>query len=513
MKPKRSTIVSIIVLLGLGACDDGAGGMADTGSSTTGAGDPTGAEETADSGASYQPMFEASECSYSLPPEANVNCGFLTVPENRDEPEGAPVRLHVTIFESAAAQPDLDPIFILNGGPGASSLNVLALMLSPVGDLLRAHRPLVYIDQRGSNFSEPALYCTEPLAVDTSTDYAAYTAAYVARLQSCYETLSSGDARLSSYNTLENAADVEDLRIALGYDQVNLLGASYGTRLAMTFMRQYPDSVRSVVLDSVLPPNINPFHEGTASVRSALDALFAANPGTEALFEEVTESLREQAVTVTVEDAQGGSHEIVVDDLVFVDFVRNAVTQSPPDPNLVTAIEGAAAGALQAPAQARLSKLMEDTTGGPGTLMSADGMFASVFCADDGGRTTVAEAIAIDASHPETNPSVRDWAVGYQIVQNMSPCEFWDVEPIDDPAYYEPVVSDLPTMILAGAMDAQTPPAFATAASEGLGQSITFEMPTGHVTLATPCGAALTAEFIDDPDPVLESDCATLVDP
>lgn len=156
---------------------------------------------------------------------------------------------------------------------------------------------------------------------------------------------------------------------------------------------------------------------------------------------------------------------------------------------------------------------MEDTTEGPGTYKSADGMFASVFCAEDGGRTTVAEATAIDTLYPETNPSVRDWAVGYQIEQNMSPCEFWDVEAIDDPSHYEPVVSDLPTMILVGQMDAQTPPVFAAAASEGLGQSITFKMPTGHVTLATPCGAALAAAFLDDPDIVPESDCASLVEP
>lgn len=319
MKHKRPTILSVMLLLGPGACDDGSGGMAGTGD--------TG--DTGDTGPLYQPIFEASECSYSVPPEANVNCGFLTVPESRDDPEGPSVRLHVSIFESPSPRPNPDPIFILNGGPGASSLPVFALMLSPVGDRLREHRQLIYVDQRGTNFSEPALYCTEPLSIDTSTGYAGYIAADVARMRSCHENLRSGDARLSSYNTRENAADIEDLRIALGYDHINLFGASYGTRLAMTFMRQYPDPVRSVVLDSVLPPNINPFHEGTASVRSALDALFAANPKTEEQFANITESLREQAVTVTVDDARGESHEIEVDDLVFVDFVRNAVTQSP----------------------------------------------------------------------------------------------------------------------------------------------------------------------------------------
>lgn len=523
MKRRRPTTLSVIFLIGLGACDGTPREMTETGEFATdsggtttepdGVGDSTGPDSTESGGpdAPYVPEFEAIDCRYSLPPEAGVSCGFLTVPEDRDDPEGRTIRLHVSIFESMSPQPQADPIFILNGGPGASSLPVFALLLSPVGDLLRERRQLVYIDQRGTNWSEPALYCPEPLEVYASAGYAEYTTATAEYMYACHESLSAGDADLSSYDTLENAADLEDLRIALGYDRINLLGASYGTRLAMAYMRQYPDAIRSVLLDSVLPPNINPFYEGTASVRSALDALFAAYPGTEAQFEQVTAALREQAVVVTVGGAEGGSHEVAVDDLVFVNFVRNAVTQSPPDPGLADAIAAAAAGDLLLPAQAWLETLAQDLSGGPGSSDPANGMYASVFCAEDGSRTTVAEAVALDAEVPEANPSVRDWAVGYQIDNLLAPCEYWEVEPIAAPTYYDPVVSDLPTMILAGQMDAQTPPYFATAAAEGLGQSVTFELPTGHVTLAVPCGAGLAAAFFDEPEAMPESDCATLV--
>ncbi|MEM9463246.1 MAG: alpha/beta fold hydrolase [Myxococcota bacterium] len=485
---------------------------AQTGTESGAIGDSTGLDSAESGGPDtpYVPEFELSDCRYPLPPEAGVSCGLLTVPEDRDDPEGRDIRLHVSIFESNSPQPQADPVFILNGGPGASSLPVFALLLSPVGDLLREHRQLVYVDQRGTNWSEPALYCPEPLQIDASAGYAEYIAATAESMHACYQSLSAGDADLSSYDTLENAADLEDLRIALGYDRINLLGASYGTRLAMAYMREYPDAIRSVLLDSVLPPNVNPFHEGTASVRSALDALFAAYPEAEAQFDQVTAALREQAVVVTVGD-EGGRHEIAVDDLVFVNFVRNAVTQSPPDPGLANAIAAATAGDLLLPAQAWLETLAQDLSGGPGSPDPANGMYASVFCAEDGSRTTVAEAVALDAEYPEANPSVRDWAVGYQIDNLLAPCEYWDVEPIDAPTYYDPLVSDLPTLILAGQLDAQTPPYFATAASEGLGQSATFELPTGHVTLAVPCGAGLAAAFLDDPQAVPESDCATLV--
>ena len=68
-------------------------------------------------------------------------------------------------------------------------------------------------------------------------------------------------ADLMAYNTASNAADINDLRLALGYDQVNLWGGSYGTRLALGVMRDYPEGLRSVVLDSVYPPDVDLYME------------------------------------------------------------------------------------------------------------------------------------------------------------------------------------------------------------------------------------------------------------
>ncbi len=495
-----------LVLLAAPGCDDEPGTSdSDTeGGQTTEGGSSTGSQPD------YEPLYEPDECRYGFDPDADVECGFLTVPEDRHDPEGAVVRLHVSIFHSRAETALPDPVFLLNGGPGAPSIPAIGLLLSPTGERLRAERDVIYVDQRGTNFSEPALYCTEPLVVDPRADFDSYVAERAQWAQRCHDDLLAAGTCLSCYNTEDNAADIEDLRLALGYPQINLVGASYGTRLAMTFMRRFPESVRSAVLDSVLPPNINPYHEGTASVRSSLDAFFDEQPQLEAPFEQVAQTLRAQPVEVPLA-TDDGEQPVRVDDVIFVNDIRGRLTSSPRDTEVGAIILAAASGDLEPTARSWLETVTEHTTSGPGSFVSAEGMFASVFCAEDGSRTSREQAIAADASHPEDNASVRAWAIAYQIGQLFSPCEFWDVDPVD-PSFFDPLHSDRPTLVLAGTLDAQTPPHFADAAVEGLSNWARFEMPTGHVTLATACGAELTGDFLDDPGTDPTTDCAVQVD-
>jgi pimeloyl-ACP methyl ester carboxylesterase len=243
--------------------------------------------------------FEDAACPFVLPEGqiegVSVECGHLVVPEDRAQPDGATLRLAVAIFHPADADPEPDPVIYLEGGPGGSPLESIYLAFDQVyAPLLNADRDLIVFDQRGVGFSVPALDC--PAVIDLETDLLDNEVGgeeltkpemydlMLETLLDCEAAL-HGVADLTAYNTATNAADVNDLRLALGYDQVNLWGISYGTRLALEVMRDYPEGVRSVVLDSVYPLEVDPFVETPSSVDRALDLLFATCAADEACSE------------------------------------------------------------------------------------------------------------------------------------------------------------------------------------------------------------------------------------
>jgi pimeloyl-ACP methyl ester carboxylesterase len=171
----------------------------------------------------------------------NIKCGFLVVPEDRSLPKGPTIRLAVAIFKTPSSQPDIDPVLFLNGGPGNALLETKGPTFN-AGNLASRmqNRDLILLDQRGTGFSQPSLRC-----LDDET------------LRACHERLVKSGLNLNAYTTLADAADVHDLIGALGYQQVNLEGVSYGTRLALTVMRLFPADLRSAILDSALPPQAN----------------------------------------------------------------------------------------------------------------------------------------------------------------------------------------------------------------------------------------------------------------
>ena len=191
----------------------------------------------------YDPVFEISDCAF-LPPEGvDVECGFVTVPENRYGGDmGKTIRLAVAVYhgkERSAA-----PVLYLQGGPGQDALSLMSenfyLTIAPFlegGDF-------ILLDQRGMGLSEPNLDCpdlkrvfeedaVEEIPVDEREEY------YLTAFGKCRDKLSAQGVNLSAYNTTESASDVKDLILALGYERATLFGVSYGTRLAQVVMREY----------------------------------------------------------------------------------------------------------------------------------------------------------------------------------------------------------------------------------------------------------------------------------
>jgi pimeloyl-ACP methyl ester carboxylesterase len=214
----------------------------------------------------------------AIPKLKTARCGQLIVPEDRRHPNGRTISLSVAIIKATSRTPKRDPILWLAGGPGDDAITEIPLALA--GNLER-DRNVIFMSQRGTYTAQPRLTCpvVDRWAADTLDmpyDAPATGRAYVRATRQCRRELLARGADLSAYNTLESADDLEDLRLALGIKHWNVYGISYGTDLALNYMRMYPRGIRSVGIDGVFPP---PIAGGVASWTSAgegVNAVFRA---------------------------------------------------------------------------------------------------------------------------------------------------------------------------------------------------------------------------------------------
>ena len=196
-----------------------------------------------------------------------ARCAWLSVPENREQPSGKQVRLHVAVIPSLRLEPAGDPLFVLSGGPGQAAGDFY-ISIAPALARIRRDRDIVVVDQRGTGRSN-RLDCTFPDESDiTFTDPQQLREL----TRSCLAKL-SGDPRY--YTTSVAVRDLDDVRAALGYQRLDLYGVSYGTRVAQHYMRRYPQRVRVAVLDGVVPPQLPLGPDVALDAQAAIDTAFA----------------------------------------------------------------------------------------------------------------------------------------------------------------------------------------------------------------------------------------------
>jgi len=204
-----------------------------------------------------------------------ARCGTLTVYEDRESQAGRRIDLRVAVVKAVRGNAAPDPLFLLTGGPGQAATQSY-LSLAPALDRIREKRDIVLVDQRGTGQSNP-LQCPQLRDLDDqagTTDSADPRSA----LKACLEGLDA-DPRL--YTTPMAMDDLDQVRQALGYQKVNLYGVSYGTRAALSYLRQYPERVRTVILDGVWPFGLPLSPTTAASAQRALEMMLdrcAAGP-------------------------------------------------------------------------------------------------------------------------------------------------------------------------------------------------------------------------------------------
>ena len=460
------------------------------------------------SGATPTTNFRPASCPFPLGSGMvegrTVKCGYVTVPENRSNPSGATVQLAVAIFKSPNVQNDPYPVIRLEGGPGGPSLDTWASAITSTNfSTFVFNHDLIMFDQRGTGYSTPSLACPETLQLqfDTLNEHLSATDSerlLLHALDACHDRLVRSGVDLNAFNSIENAADVHDLILALGYKQANLYGVSYGTRLALTTMRLYPSVIRSVVLDSTYPPQKNRT-DLPSTAQHVFNVLFQgcaadANcttlyPHLDTVFYQLITDLNASPVHFQTTDITTGKNYQVVmagDDFVFLLFSAFYVTQFIPDlPRMIFQIRDHNYSLLS-----QIYGVVEfDDT-------SSDGMFYSDECSEDWDFLTHNDiAAAMQGIAPQIRPALQS-----ELQQEYDSCRLWHVQKAPA-AQKQPVVSAIPTLVLSDEYDPITPPANGKLAAQTLQNSYYFLFPgLGHgAEYNSPCVDSIISAFDDNP--------------
>jgi pimeloyl-ACP methyl ester carboxylesterase len=469
-----------------------------------------------DSDRSAVPRVESTACKHTLRPDSTTQCGYLVVPQDRSVADGKTIKLYFANFKNPSSTPS-EPVFYLTGGPGASTASAYSVFENnSAGNYITQNfgdnRDIIVIDQRGTNSAKPALYCSQELGPLRDQVYGiSFRAASDLRIQAlgqCYARLKREGVDLSDYNTLENAADVDDLRKVLGYDTINVYSASYGTRLAMSIMKHFPGMLKSVVLDSILPPEINPFEKETLAVlysfRSLFDAAKDAYPDLETHFYAMVDALANNPHNVTGHhyDSQGNAVDTIMVNVTgdkLVSYLVAQLKQTPYNTGLPQQISAMYTSGDYSPvADAWISNIdffFPDSASGSDA--PSIGMYDSIFSAQDSFYTSPDKIQQVIAENV-TNPSLAYWLQNQFIYSEPGIMGVWPVKPLPY-SESDPVVSDIPTLMLVGSLDNATPAIFSEPSAAFLSNSYYFTILAGHATAYLECVDQMIDGFIKDP--------------
>jgi len=453
--------------------------------------------------------FEPATCPTTLP-SRQVDCGFLLVPEDRAQPNSPTIKIAVAVLKATDPNHAPDPILIVNGGPGSEALSDLPRFVNTFAYLTSdLKRDVIIFDQRGVGLSQPALGCPElgPLALQQAKAIDVRDEALQSAYTACRDHWAAQGVSLAAYSTAASAADINDLWHTLGYEQVNLYGVSYGTVLAQTVARDYPQGIRSVVLDSAYPLSIYLLADSAANLHNALERVFidcAADWACRlsylnlpAVYKQTMEQLQAQPALLSFSDpANGQTLQHVFTAADFVDLLRQAPATV--TPAFIDALhEGDYSNIVS-----QLQAVLENTERyGPPPNRA---MVYSVMCSQAMYQVTPEQAA--DATYPEAT-----WARRF-IQRDLFPlpCDQWP-HALPDPQDSQPWTSDLPTLILQGANDGTLSPRYNDLFAATYRQGTLLIVPnTGHGILPVSlCANTIARAFINDPSQNLDSNCLT----
>ncbi|MFY9556055.1 MAG: alpha/beta fold hydrolase [Blastocatellia bacterium] len=402
----------------------------------------------------------------------DAGCAKYEVFEDRAAKTGRRIALNILVLPALSAKPLPDPLFVLAGGPGQAAAGVVRA----AGDYLvrlRRDRDLVFVDQRGTGESNP-LQCNSRVNRDEMRSYFADSYASDS-LRECRAALEK-TADLTLYTTPVAMDDLDEVRAALGYNKINLLGGSYGTFAGFVYLRQHPDRVRAAILEGVTPLDAKIYLPFAKGVEHSLERLFtdcAADndcqgtfPNLRAEFKELTAKLDKQPVSFESTNLLTGKREqITMSRPVFGEVIRSML-YIPIYwrwlPLLIHEANKNNFGPLTSIAHANAFGLYNQI---------ARGMSLSILCAED---------IPFITEDEIKRDTAGTFYGDYRVRSTIKACEQWPKAKISS-AFSQPVKSDAPVLMITGDLDPVAPPWLAAGALRFLPNGRHISIPnTGH---------------------------------
>jgi len=467
--------------------------------------------------------WESVDCAkFGLVPlvAAMSDCGYVTVPERHSQPDGPTIKLAVVRTRSIGKNPAPDPLLLGQGGPGDSGISEFineGLVDVPVMSAWLASRDLVAIDQRGTRYSRPYLFCSEKTAHNIAVARGEQAHEDTDWIVACRDRLLAEGVNFDAYNSVENAADFYTVAEVLGYDQFNYYGGSYGSLLGQYIMAQadkHTAQLRSVIIDAVVVPDIDFNLAVTYTASQSLRNIFAecrqdaqcnqAYPDLETVFLTLYDQLNQNPmpITLTVSDTKE-TIDTTLDGTRLIDAVAPYLYNTEGSTFLPRDLYQAKAGDFSW-AEKQLSGGLSST--------NAQGMYHAVLCS----QTNSAQFNPADLFPKPYDALVPLGRRESEDVRRF--CDLLAVKQQDAFAYKN---TEIPMLLFSGEYDPVTPEAYAQTVASYLKTAYSYTFPAvGHVVLVSPpdraaaeCFANITLAFLAAPAQTPDSSCLARVKP
>lgn len=377
---------------------------------------------------------------------AHARCGTISVPEDHERPDGRSIALNVIVFPALEPGPEPAAQFDLEGGPGFAVTDSAAFYAVD-GEAYRRHRDVVLFDQRGAGRSNPLRCAALEEYAASNPSGPMYPPALVAQ---CAQQLANV-ADLRQYGTAAASRDIDAVRVALGYRQIDLNALSYGTTLALRYIADYSGNVRTAVLTGTVPAQRTPpAHHAIAAERGLRELLgaCAADPTCHAAFPDPSRDLARATV------------RLGADAPAFMETLRTLLYLPVTARSVPSFIHATAEG--RSPFEAK-----------SGARVFSDGLYLSITCSESIARMDLEQAIAESDATPFG---------AYRLRRQRDACEEWPTAP-RDPDLFRTASSPVPTLFISGALDPVTPPEWT--------REVAASFPNGRVVVAPEGGHVL----------------------
>ncbi len=477
--------------------------------------------------AQFSAAWSTVDCQvFAVPASVAVrsDCGYVTVPEQHGQPQGRTIQLAVVRTRSTSKDPAADPLFVEQGGPGDSTIGDIldgALPNFPELPALLQNRDLIFVEERGTQYSRPFLSCPELTAHNIAVAKGQLSYTDSTWIKACNERIKAQGINPSAFNTRENAADVYAVAEALGYPRFNYYGVSYGTLLGQYVIAQagkHKAKLRSVILDGVVRPDIDFNLASSHTISYALRNVFraclldqkcnSAYPRLEQKFLAIVDQLNREPLPLTLTiPSSKKTFTTQLDGTTFIAGIEpilarpysGETARGSSLPRFIQAASQGDFGWIAAP----LSDL---------EARGAKEMYHTVLCARVRSIRVTPDQV-LPPPYPQLLP------LGIREAKAASnACDVLQVE-LKPPFVYEN--PDIPTLVLNGSYDPVTPQPYGEAVARNMNTAYVYTFPgVGHGALFAPrgmpaaaCVTQIAADFLANPKQVPNSDCLNEIEP